>query len=99
MAEVECVLAAAALALGPPLEEDGSGPGRRRSSLLPTLQVLDSHVADLADEFLPLEPVLPLVSRHQARLLGTTRTPTQLVVVLVPVPVPGGRIWVALSWS
>lgn len=30
----------------------------------PTLQVLHSHVADLSDKFLPLEPVFPLVSSH-----------------------------------
>eukprot|EP00064_Thunnus_orientalis_P008178 superscaffoldBa00000956_g8201 len=30
----------------------------------PTLQVLHSDVADLSDKFLPLEPVLPLVSSH-----------------------------------
>ena len=32
-----------------------------------TLQVLDPHVADLPDKFLPLEPVLPLVSSHLER--------------------------------
>jgi len=41
----------------PPGPGPGPGPG-------PTLQVLHSDVADLADEFLPLEPALPLVSSH-----------------------------------
>lgn len=35
---------------------------RSRDAL--TLQVLHSHVADLSDKFLPLEPVFPLVSSH-----------------------------------
>lgn len=30
-----------------------------------TLEVLHSHVADVSDEFLPLEPVIPLVPSHQ----------------------------------
>lgn len=45
-------------------------PGCGTDPDAPTLQVLDSDVADLSDELLPLEPVLPAVSSHPNRAAG-----------------------------